>query len=336
MGAPMLEGRRRGRRDPGRLARGRAHFAAPGRAAPDLRRPGRDRDRERAPVQRDQGGARTADRDGRDPAGHRRLGRPTSQPVFDAIASEREPAARRQLAAVCAIDGEAHAHRRRSRTARRERRRAASRAVGRPLGPRSQRAAPRPPTRPSTSLDRSGGRPIRARRDVARRAATASRAHVPLLREAGRSACISVHRREPRPFTTQPDRAAADLRRPGGDRDRERAPVQRDQGGARAADGDRRDPARDQQIADRRAAGLRRDRRARSRACAAAAVGVADAIRRRAAAHGRLPRRVGRGGGGHARRLPDEAGPGSITARADPDQGDRCRSPDVASTPSTG
>ena len=47
--------------------------AAPGRPVQDLRRPGGDRDRERAPVQRDQGGARAADRDGRDPARHQQL-----------------------------------------------------------------------------------------------------------------------------------------------------------------------------------------------------------------------------------------------------------------------
>ena len=39
----------------------------------DLRRPGRDRDRERAAVQRDAGGAGAADRHGRDPEGHRQL-----------------------------------------------------------------------------------------------------------------------------------------------------------------------------------------------------------------------------------------------------------------------
>ena len=42
--------------------------ARPGRAGRDLRAPGGDRDRQRAPVQRDQGGARPADRDQRDPA----------------------------------------------------------------------------------------------------------------------------------------------------------------------------------------------------------------------------------------------------------------------------
>ena len=43
----------------------------------DLRRPGRDRDRERAAVQRDQGGARAADRDRRGAAGHQRARWPT-------------------------------------------------------------------------------------------------------------------------------------------------------------------------------------------------------------------------------------------------------------------
>ena len=43
----------------------------------DLRRPGGDRDRERAAVQRDQGGARAADRDGGDPARSSRARRPT-------------------------------------------------------------------------------------------------------------------------------------------------------------------------------------------------------------------------------------------------------------------
>ncbi len=45
-----------------------------GRAAADLRRPGGDRDRERAPVQRDQGGAGAADRHRRGAAGDQQLG----------------------------------------------------------------------------------------------------------------------------------------------------------------------------------------------------------------------------------------------------------------------
>ena len=47
------------------------------RAAAHLRRPGGDRDRERAPVQRDQGGARAADRDRRGAERDQQLDRPT-------------------------------------------------------------------------------------------------------------------------------------------------------------------------------------------------------------------------------------------------------------------
>ena len=43
------------------------------RLAPDLRRPGRDRDRERKTVQRNEGGARAADGHGSDPQGHQQL-----------------------------------------------------------------------------------------------------------------------------------------------------------------------------------------------------------------------------------------------------------------------
>ena len=46
-----------------------------GRPCSRLRRPGRDRDPERAPVQRDQGGARAADRDRGGAPGHQQLGR---------------------------------------------------------------------------------------------------------------------------------------------------------------------------------------------------------------------------------------------------------------------
>ena len=55
--------------------RGASVHRQAGRAADDLRRPGGDRDRERAPVQRDQGGARAADRDRRDPEGDRQFAR---------------------------------------------------------------------------------------------------------------------------------------------------------------------------------------------------------------------------------------------------------------------
>ena len=75
---PMLREGERDRRDQRRRAREPGAFTrAADRAAQDLRRPGGDRDRERAPVQRDQGGARAADGDGGDPARSSAARRPT-------------------------------------------------------------------------------------------------------------------------------------------------------------------------------------------------------------------------------------------------------------------
>ena len=53
--------------------RGASRSATSRSPAADLRRPGRDRHRERAAVQRDPGGAGAADRDRRHPEGHRQL-----------------------------------------------------------------------------------------------------------------------------------------------------------------------------------------------------------------------------------------------------------------------
>ena len=67
--------RRRGRRHDHRHAcRDRLVRAAARRTAADVRRPGGDRDRERAPVQRDQGSTRAADRHLRSAAGDQQLG----------------------------------------------------------------------------------------------------------------------------------------------------------------------------------------------------------------------------------------------------------------------
>ena len=71
---PMLREGERDRRDLRRLRRSPGAFREQAdRTAQDLRRPGGDRDRERAPVQRDQGGARAADGDGGDPEGHQQF-----------------------------------------------------------------------------------------------------------------------------------------------------------------------------------------------------------------------------------------------------------------------
>ena len=75
------------------------------RAAADLRRPGGDRDRERAAVQRDQGGARAADRDGRGAAGDQRVGRRRrSRCSTRSCESCRATCSTRRVAACCVID----------------------------------------------------------------------------------------------------------------------------------------------------------------------------------------------------------------------------------------
>ena len=77
------------------------------RTAADLRRPGGDRDREHAAVQRDQGSAGAADRHRRDPARSSACSPSDVQPVFDAIASSAKRLFGGVLAAVCrVIDGE--------------------------------------------------------------------------------------------------------------------------------------------------------------------------------------------------------------------------------------
>ena len=84
---------RRHRRHPIRAHRGPAVHGAPDRPPEDLRRPGRDRHRERPPLPgagdaqpRPHRDAGAADGDRRDPARHLAARRPTSQPVFDTIA----------------------------------------------------------------------------------------------------------------------------------------------------------------------------------------------------------------------------------------------------------
>ena len=74
LGAPMLRGGEPIGAVDARAGSEPGDTPSAGRAAEDLRRPGGDRDRERAPVQRDPGSAGAADGDRRDAAGHQQLG----------------------------------------------------------------------------------------------------------------------------------------------------------------------------------------------------------------------------------------------------------------------
>ena len=96
---PLLRDRKADWRDRRDARRARQVWRSPRSAAADLRRPGRDRDRERAAVQRDAGSAGTADRDGRNPQGDRlvadrmcsRCSRPSPSAPTSSSAVTRRP-----------------------------------------------------------------------------------------------------------------------------------------------------------------------------------------------------------------------------------------------------
>ena len=179
-------------------------------AAADLRRPGGDRDRERAPVQRDQGGARAADGDGGDPQGHRQFAVGRAAGVRRDRWKRRAPV-RRSAAAVFA----------------RRRRAAASGGALEQLdsdgaatrcadeysrSPRSQAGSSgahrRTPAPPSISETRSDDPEYPSATRACRRLASACSA-VPMLREATPIGAINRHsRRTPGTFTGPADRAA--------------------------------------------------------------------------------------------------------------------------------
>ena len=264
---PLLREGERDRRDRRGSAPSRAFLRQADRAAPDLRRPGGDRDRERAPVQRDQGGARAAD--ARPP---RCCASSRSSPPTCSRCSTRSL----ERAARCSARRRRRCLAARRRLLRTWRLRTASRRRA-PCDDGSSRVRSNAISRRGRSLERAvdphrrHAMPIRtypARHATAARStgvrtvlvrAAAARATSRSARSASARGSAAVHR--------QADRAAQDLRRPGGDRDRERAAVQRDQGGARAADRDRARCCRSiSQLDARPRTGARRDRRERDAA----------------------------------------------------------------------
>ena len=250
LGVPLLRAgeadRRRSRRpriEPGPFSH------EPDRPARDLRRPGGDRDRERAPVQRDP--RRRSSSRPRPPRCYQRdqqsrIAAPIA-PVFDKIldsASACSAATSRRSSATTvgvhlAADAQLAGRERLEEPplSRCRRRTAIERAVVEPAACTSiDDVLADPDVRPTRRRERGA---VGALLDAV----------APMLweggdrRDRGRAAGARLRR--------EGDRAAADLRRPGRDRDPERAPVQRDQGGARAADRDRRGAAGDQQLGRR-------------------------------------------------------------------------------------
>ncbi len=240
--------------------RGPAVLGQADQAAGNVRQPGSDRDRERAPLQRDEGGARASEGLRRGAAGHLELGR-----GHDSRCSIRScrAASGCSRAATSASTSSATTARCISRHI----------TVGR--------------DRPGTALPGPAQRrnPDRARRfcsdgsmhypdveapgvpDYARRGGRARRQPFRPVRADAvggprhrRDLRRSRHRRR---VLREGDRAPEDLRRPGGDRDPERASLQRDEGSTGAPDRDGGDPADDQQLADRHPAGAGRGRQHR-------------------------------------------------------------------------
>ena len=168
----------------------------------DLRRPGRHRDRERAPVQRDQGGARAADRDRRDPAGHQPARRPTCSRC-----STRSPSApcgcAARSAVSCAVDGDTciwspSAARRPSAEVMRARFRCRSTAA---------RSGARDPRARAGQMPDVAGRPrVRAATRARSRAAIAAMLGVPMLREGRRRRRSASGAGEPGAFPTSRSR----------------------------------------------------------------------------------------------------------------------------------
>ena len=114
---------RRLRRDHPRAHDARVLPARPGRAGRDLRAPVGDRDRQRTAVQRDEGGARPADRDQRDPARDLRLARRR--------AADARRRGRARAGAMRGRAGDDHARRRRRAALRGVQGRDAAHATGR-------------------------------------------------------------------------------------------------------------------------------------------------------------------------------------------------------------
>ena len=206
------------------------------RAARDLRRPGGDRDRERAAVQRDEGGARAADAPRPKCSLHQQLDRRYGSRCSTRSSTSCERLFAGKLVGITLVGDDGLVRLRRlPRPGPRNARAASSRcrstrSTG--TGTRDPATRRRPFSRTSRRADDV---PAMRRATPARRSGIKSIIFAPMLWEGAGIGAIFVGRDYAGPLLRQGDRAAEDLRRPGGDRDRERAAVPRDPGQEPAA-----------------------------------------------------------------------------------------------------
>ena len=219
-------GRAARRRSLIRRTRGAAVHRQADRAPRDLRRPGGHRHRERPPVQRDEGGARSSRRRrSRDPAGDRELAdRPPAG--HGGRCRERRPGLRGDGFGDLPSGGRTSCVRSpRHGTLRR------ALAIGESIPVIATRSAAGRCSTGGRSTSRTSGPPRRSSRNAApapseRGSGIRTILATPLLREGTASGVIFVDRRARAPsLLGQADRAPRDVRRPGGHRDRERPPV---------------------------------------------------------------------------------------------------------------